>query len=410
MRVTKWAVALLFGMALALPVVAQEDAIPKELPPEPSTPTTETAEPVEPAPTPPAPKKKMEFGDPPLHRWGGFTISVAAWEPALVGADEEIATTYDLGFASPLMEGSTPRIRETIKAEYHLPKDAGSVGIMYDSMHQSDSVEYLSPAQFVFGETRAFPFALGVYDDGFADGVNASLDRKTRDFRAYYSQTAFENPRAKGTWGVDYRQLAHSRNMNISYLAIVPNLPPLIPPAVPGNVDPNRLDPIPDQVIQTANYSGHGLGASFDLEFPVHPRVSIITGLSIGLIRGSASSQYSSRSSYYYQEPNREVPLTTEQLFEILSNGSEQQILQVGQQIVYAGLIQSPTSGFAETLDIYLGLEVKVYKGLNVFGTLRDVYYANVGEYVVPRPDFNDVRTPLSAGYEGYVLGLSWRF
>ena len=165
MRVTTWAAALLCGVALALPVVAQEDAIPKELPPAPSTPPAETPEPGEEAPTPPAPKKKMEFGDPPLHRWGGMTISVAAWEPDLVGADEEITATYVNGFAYPTMQGSTPHIRETVGATYHLPKDAGSIGITYDSMHHSDSVEYLSPGRFIYGETRAYPFALGVYDD-----------------------------------------------------------------------------------------------------------------------------------------------------------------------------------------------------------------------------------------------------
>jgi len=406
MRVTKWAAALLCGMALALPAVAQEDPTPKELPPAPSTPPAEADEP---APTPPPPKKKMEFGDPPLHRWGGFTISLAAWEPDLVGAQEVLATTYGTGFATPVLGGSTPHIRETLGAEYHLPKDAGSIGMTYDSIHESDDFQYLSPGQFIYYESRAYPVVTGVYDNGMADGVTANLIRKTREFRLYYSQTAFENPRAKGTWSVGYRQVSHSRNVNISYLAIVPNLPPLIPPAVGDNVDPNALDPFPDQVVQTANFSGHGLGATFDLEFPVHPRVSVITGLSIGLIRGSEYSQYYSLSSYYYQAPYPGVPLTPEQLFDILNNGSEQEILRVGQQFVFNGLTQTPTSQMAETLDIYLGLEVKVYKGLKVFGTLRDVYYANVGEYVVPRP-LGVETTQLSAGYEGYVLGLSWRF
>ena len=412
MRVTKWAAALLCGMVLALPVVAQEHAIPKELPPAPSTPPAESAEPAEPAPTPPAPKKKMEFGDPPLHRWGGMTISVAAWEPSLVGADEELATTYQNGYGSPLMEGSTTHIRETVGAIYHLPKDSGSIGLTYDSMHQSDSVDYFTPGQFIFGETRAYPIALGVFDDGFADGLGASLERKTREFRLYYSQTAFENPRVKGTVGAGYRQVSHSRSLDISYLAIVPNLPPLIPPAVSGNTEAVRLAPFPDSVTQNANFSGHGLGVSLDLEFPFDPRVSLITGLAIGLIRGSASSAYSSQSSFYYQSQDGvgRVPLTKDQLFAILSNGTASQIASVGQEVVRTGLTQSPTSQFAETLDVYLGLEVKVYRGLRVFATLRDVYYANVGEYVVPRPGFTDVRTTLSAGYEGYVIGLSWRF
>ena len=407
MKVTKWSAAILCGMALAMPVVAQDDAIPKDVPPPPSVPATETTEP---APTPPAPKK-ADFGDPPLHRWGGFTFSVASWEPDLVGADEELATTYLTGAASPLMEGSTPHFRETVVAIYHLPKDAGSIGITYDSMNQSDSVADLTPGQFVFGETRAYPFALGVFNDGFADGLTASVERKTREFRLEYSQTAFENQRAKGTWGIGYRQVSHTRNLEISYLAIVPNLPPLIPPAVITGDDALRLTPFDDAVTQTANFSGHGLGVTFDLEFPVHPRVEIVSGLALGLIRGSSSSAYSSRSSYYLSHtPDGDVPLTTDELFEILANGTPLEIANVEQQLVFAELGQAPTSQFAETFDIYLGLEVKVYRGIKIFGTVRDVFYANVGQYVVPRPGLTNVRTSLSAGYEGYVLGLSWRF
>jgi hypothetical protein len=53
---------------------------------------------------------------------------------------------------------------------------------------------------------------------------------------------------------------------------------------------------------------------------------------------------------------------------------------------------------------------VTAYRGLKIFGTLRDVSYINVGEYVVPTTGFSNTRTSLNAGYEGYTIGLSWRF
>jgi len=383
-------------MALALPVAAQDDAVPEEPPP----PPTETKA----APT----KKGIE--DPPLHRWGALTLSVAAWDPSLVGADEEIATTYQNGIGFPLMQGSTPRTRETVAAIYHLPHDVGSIVARYDSMSQDDLLQNFTPGQFNFAETRAYPFVLGVFDDGFSDGVSASALRKTREFRLEFSQTAFDSKRARGFWGFGYRQLSHSRTLGITYLAIVPNLPPVIPPVVPENSDPNRLAPPPDSVSQTSLFSGHGVGVSFDLEFPLHPRVSVISGLAIGLIRGSASSDYASRSSYYFRGSVPGVPLTSGELFTILSSGSATEIADVDQKIVAVGVSQSPTSQFAQSYDVYLGLEVKVYRGLKVFSTVRDVYYANVGEYVVPKPGPVNVRTSLSAGYEGYVVGLSWRF
>jgi hypothetical protein len=392
--------------------MAQEDTIP-ETPPPPSEPQEPVAEPTTPPPAP----KKLNYGDPPLHRWGGMTISVAAWDPSLVGANEEIATTYQFGIGSPIVEGSTPTIRETAVGIYHLPKDLGSIGMSYDSMNQDDSYSHLSPGNFIYGETRGYPLNLGAFDDGFSDGVTAHLVRKTRDFRLWFSQTAFESPRAKGTWAVGYRQLTHTRNVAISYPAIVPNLPPLIPPAVPSNFDPSRLAPLTDAVSQSSSFTGHGLGASFDVQFPIAPRTSIITGLSIGLIRGSANSQYVSRSSFYFDTQNPGVPLTKDELFAILSSGDEEAIGNVFQEVTVVGLIQEPISQFAQSLDIYFGLEVYLYKGLKLFGTLRDTYYANVGEYVVPQPAASpgatvktNERTLLNAGYEGYVIGLSWRF
>jgi hypothetical protein len=411
MKFTNWPAAILCGVALVLPALAQEDTKPKE-PAPPAEPPAETAPPA----AVPAPKK-ADFGDPPLHRWGGWTISVAGWQPALIGADEELAATYTTGIAYPLMGGSTTRTRETVGAIYHLPKDLGAISAQYDSMNHNDYIENLTPGQFIFGETRAFPVSRGVFDDGLADGYTSTLGRKTREFRLEYTRTAFEGPRAKGTWGFGYRELSHSRDVTISYLALVPNFPPLIPP-VADAATAARLRPLSDQVTQTANYTGHGLGATFDVRFPVHPRVSILTGVALGLIRGNAKSAYASVTSFYSLATAPGVPLTKDELFAILANpcapgesGCDRPaIADVQQEVVVAGLTQYPTSQMAETIDLYIGLEVWAWKGLKVYGLLRDSYYANVGEYVVPHIDLSDTRTPLSAAYEGYALGLSWRF
>ena len=156
MRVTKWSAALLCGLALALPVAAQEDADPKEPVPPPSEPKAEVVE------TAPA-KKSIE--DPPLHRWGGWTVSVAAWNPSLVGAEEEIATTEQNGIFAPLMMGSDPAVTGTLEVSYHLPRDAGSIVVHYGAMSQEDSLQNFTPAEFNFLETRAYPLLLGVFDD-----------------------------------------------------------------------------------------------------------------------------------------------------------------------------------------------------------------------------------------------------
>ena len=103
MRLTKWPAALLCGIALVLPVHAQEEPAPKEPAPEPET---QTEEEVPPTPPPPAAPKGVE--EPELHRWGGWTLSVAAWSPSLIGADEEIASASQNGTPIPIMQGSDP--------------------------------------------------------------------------------------------------------------------------------------------------------------------------------------------------------------------------------------------------------------------------------------------------------------
>jgi hypothetical protein len=406
MKVTKWPVALLCGMVLALPLAAQEEPVPTEPPPPPTETKPAATETPEPAEPPKAPKSL----EPPLHRWGGWTLSVAAWQPALVSADEEIASTIEGDTLVPVMAGSSTHIRETVEVAYHFPHDVVALVGHYDAMNQSDVLTNFTPGQFNFLETRGFPFALGAFDDGLADGVESDSLRKTREFRLEFAKKAFESKWVRGVIRGGYRQLSHDRSIEITSHAIVPNLPPAIPPSVPDSEDPLRLQPLPDVVTQRSDFFGRGVGAALDVAFPLHPRFAITTGISIGLIRGDSRSSYASTSSYYFVNGAENVPLTKDQLFAILSTGTEAQIEAVNQAVVTVGTDQRATDQFAVTYDVYVGIEGTVYRGLKLFARLRDVYYANVGEYVVPTASGSNERTSLNAGYEGYNLGISWRF
>ncbi len=408
MSVTNWWAALLCGAALSLPVVAQEDSVPTE--PSTASPSAETA----PASPDDAPKKKGP-DDPPLHRWGGFEVSLAVWNPQLLGAQEELATTSIGGTAQPLYAGSEADVRALGRVEWLLPRDAGSVVAHYVAMEHLDEFEDLTPGEFGFAETRAFPLLLGAFDDGLADGVRANTMRRTREFRLEFTKRAFDSRWAKGTWGAGVRNIDHSRQVAISYLAVVPNLPPLVPPIVPDTYDESVLAPHPDNVSQSSSLSGNGIGASLDVEFPLHPRISVISGVSVGVIRGKAKSQYSSESSFYRSRnfvtpdnPDGLVP--QDEFLLILSNGPQSEILALEQRSVVTGFATTGVSIVAETFDLYVGLEATLYRGLKVFATLREMYYANVGEYVAPSISFSNDRTALSAGYEGYTVGLSWRY
>ena len=403
MKVTKWPAALLCGIALVLPVAAQEEPAPKEPPPEPEPQVEEQAT------TPPPPPAKKGIEEPALHRWGGWTVSLAAWQPSLVSADEELATSDHAGTPVPLIQDADGKIQETLKVVFHLPKGVGSIAGQYDAMGSEDNSQFFTPGQFDFAESRAYPITLGAFDDGTADGVAAHAMRRTHEYRLEFQKQAFDTKWARATWGAGLRGLSHARTLSISYYAIVPNFPP----AFDIN-DIIRLIPFPDQVGQTSSFSGNGLGASFDVVFPLHPRFAIVSGISLGLVRGKAQAAYSSLSSYYARDSSPGTPLTTEEFFALLSTPPDDQgngpIDHVFQQSVIVRLSTVSNSLLAQMFDVYVGFEVPVWRGLKVFGTMRDVYYANVGEYAIPTIGFMSDRKTLNAGYEGYCLGLSWRF
>jgi hypothetical protein len=409
MRGKIWWLALLCGVALALPAAAQEGTGKDEAPAQ--TPAPEAAEAKEAPTPPPAAGKDAQLTEAPMHRWGAWTISLAAWSPSMVGGEEEIAIKFPTsGGAYPVLLGAESSIRESWMVAYHLPKYLGSIVFHYDSMNYDDTASYATPGQFIFGESQAYPGFRGAFDDGFADAVNAWATRKTREVRFEFSNTAWETKHTYATWGAGVHNVDYSQQLQIQYLALVPNLPPVIPPIVPPSYDPATLAPRPDKVNMQSDYSGSGVGGSLDVEFRLAPRFSIISGLSIGLLRGKVSTVYQSQTSYYFTTDGGGQYLSKDELFDILNNGTEDQIKAVGQAPVIDELNVDDVSQAAQTFDLYVGIQSAVWRGLKVFATYREMYFQNVGSRAVPQPGLNIATESFSVGYEGYMIGASWRF
>jgi hypothetical protein len=336
-----------------------------------------------------------------------------------VGADEEVTVFFSNGSAQPLYQTSDERIRETVRVAYHMPKNWGSIFANYDSMRHDDTMQVSTPGEFNFGETLPYPQYLGVFDDGLADGVASRGVRKTSEFRLEYQRKAFETKWVRGWWSAGYRELSHERVLDASYFAIVPNLPPVIPPLVEPSFDPATLVPQPDMVTQLSQYTGHGLGAALDVEFPVHKRVSIVSGVSLGVVRGRIVSRFESISSAYFLGSST-VPMTRDELFAVMDalppppenpgDPLPPTVLDIHQNTFSQSLSTSADSQTTQSYDIYLGVSVIVYRGLRVFVTLRDVAYGDLGRYIVPAPGPTMQTKTLTAGYEGYNVGISWRF
>jgi hypothetical protein len=406
-----WWLALLCGVALALPVAAQDagkDEIPAQTP-APEAP--EAADAKETPPPPPAAASKKSDLTEPMHRWGAWTISLAAWSPSAVGSEQQVAIKFPTnGGAYPIMLGAESNLRESWIVAYHLPKYLGSIVMHYDSMNTNDQATYATPGEFLFNESLAYPEFSGAFDDGFADGVDSQIVRKTRETRLEFSSTAWETAHTRATWGAGIHSVDYSQQLQVTYYALVPNLPPLIPPGFPPEVDPASLAPLADYVNQQSDFSGSGVGGSLDVEFRLAPRFSIISGLSIGLLRGKVSTAYKSNTSFYFTSEGGGHYVSHDELVDILTNGTETEIKALSQRPASDSLDVQDVSQAAQTFDLYVGIQSAVWRGLKVFATYREMYYQNVGAKNVPVPGPAIATESFSIGYEGYLLGLSWRF
>lgn len=416
---SRWAALLcgaLLAGALGSPAARAQNAPPSETPEKPTTDQQKAEAP--PAVATEVPKKKSNLEDPPLHRWGGWTISLAAWNPSMVGDQVRVGLVVpqDGTALQPLYLEANATIRESWIVSYHLPKGMGSIVMHYDSMNFTDNHDYFSPGQFVYDETELFTPFRGAFDDGLSDGIRAKALLKTREFRLEYSDVAYESKRAKVTWGAGVRNADHNENIEIRYLALVPNIPPVIPPIITPAPDPAQWKPQPDVVHLQSDYSGTGAGASLDVEFKLHPRFSIVSGLSLGLLRGNARSFSKSQSSFYFSAGTAGPPATPphyvsgQELIDTLTNGTPEEILAITQQNVVLSYYAPKTSLMGQTYDIYIGAQSPVYKGLRVFAMFRDMYYANVGQIATFDANGDLRNESKSVGYEGYLVGLSWRF
>ena len=394
--------ALLCSAVLALPCAAQEggtkDEVPEQAPPE-----TEAAQ--APAEAPP-PKKKSNLEEVPMHRWGAVTLSLGVWEPQQVGLNDEVAVVVPSNAAAyPLVLDPEASWRGSVGAAYHLPKGMGSVVVKYDSMNSENRDQFYTPGIFDFLESQGINAFSGVFDDGFADGVQAHALNKTREFRLDYQNVAWETPRTHATWGAGVRSIDHSELLEINYLALVPNFPPLIPPI---NVDAELLAPRPDTYRAQSDFSATGVGVSLDVEFKFHPRFSIVSGLAVGLLTGKMSSKYETNTFFYVYNSTPPIILTQEELFFILESGSQADIDLISQDGFNFAAYTQPTKQAAQTYEAYVGVQTTVWRGLKIYATFREMYYSNVGERL--SVDSTIESASRSVNYEGYLVGVSWRF
>ena len=399
MSVNRWWGALLCCAALARPSLA-DDAPDK----------TATTSGTEKSPTEVSQQASASYAEPPIHRWGGLAVSFAAWNPSLYGANYGVAAQVIPGEVGRVQVLDVPHkslIRNALAATWILPHAIGGVRFSYDSIHNRSDLERLTPGMFDYYETAVLGTFAGVGDDGLADGFRASTITKSRIFRLEYANTAFESPHAKGTWHAGLHFVDHSRSLDAEYFALAPNLPPLIPPS---NMYSNLI-PKSDLAKTRSDFSGQGVGAGVDLEFTVHPRVSILAGFSVGVVVGTLRTEAASRTHFYFSSggPLGIGYITLDQLREALNDTSDTSAATFVQQIgSVADVRDDYGTQAAEDFDAYIGIEGKVLHQLRVYAQYRALGFLNAG--VDPGPYLSTSSASQSAAYRGFVLGLTYRF
>jgi hypothetical protein len=418
----RWVVAVC-GAVFAASAFAQQS--------EPPSPPPDEPKPEAPAPAaepPPPPKPKSQLGDPPLHRWGGLTIAADAWSPMQANQDDEIAIFNDtLQNTRVLDMPSDATTREHIRVTYHLPKDMGSIRFEYDSMRHEAFAKIFDPGNFVYGELHVIPFFAGLRDDGLADGLDATSVNKTREFRVEYEATAFESPRAKGTYHVGYHTVDNAWELDTNYYALLPTFPPFLPPNFSPDFNPTFLFPIPDSARSTSDFTGSGLGGGFEVEFKLHPRVSLWGDISLGVLRGNVDTRYASTTSaYFLRDEAGNILLTFEEVLAIIAaehlpdpDGTNQTEL-ITQGTFTTGVALRNRTRMVYEFDVSMGIDFKIWRSLVGTVGLRELGYVDVtsdvrrgtpvlqptGTVNLERVEENDK----SAGYEGFFIGLSYRF
>jgi hypothetical protein len=420
MSVKSWWVAALCGAVMAWPAAAQEPE------PEPKPKDSETAPKDAPAEAKPDESKpKRAFEEPPLHRWGGLRVSAYVWQPSLGGADDAVATRFNgtsQGLNAALTVSNDPALSDGYGATWTLPHQIGAIDFGYDAIKNTSPLQRLDPGTFLYGETLVLSDFAGVADNGYADGFRAQSVTKSRRFRVEYSHTAFESPRAKGTWHAGLRFVGHSKDVQATYYALAPNLPPILPPS---NVNPDFLAPRSDFGQWQSDFSGTGVGAGFDAQYHVHPRVDVVGGFSLGLVTGKQKLQYRSRTHFYLWTdpllPHEQIIPTFDELVGFLGSVTDTQALA---QLDAAGsLIEDNASQAAEDFEGYLGVEGRVWRTLRLFLHVRAWAMLNAATELRPTSVALSVtgtgfayavtdyrRTEHSVAYQGIVLGVSYRF
>lgn len=320
--------------------------------------------------------------------------------------------------------------------DYDMPADLGRFSFEYYKHDDMEQFGMLSPAQFVFGEAIAHNVFAGYRNDTLADGFLSRTLTELREFRIDYTREAYRSPRVAVDWFVGWRRVEHSRQIDASYFALAPDLPPVLPPNCSACPD---LDPLPDTAGRTSSYEGRGATVGMDIEFPLWRNDVVFEGeIAVTVMRGDLTARYQATNSYYVLAqdiPGRAAGIlclddaTCDDDYELFDDVIENgQPIFVGDRIAQRqasiGVISDGSSLTNLVVENSLGFRWRTpYRRLEVFAGFRQTRYDDIAIDLQPTvaasaPD-DDLEISLattalretarSVTYEGFYGGVTFR-
>jgi hypothetical protein len=318
--------------------------------------------------------------------------------------------------------------------------------------HESEAdLAVRDPGNFVFGELLALSVFPGVNNDAFADGLDSATRTTLRDWRIEYRRPAFRGALASSEWFIGWRRVDHKRFEEAVYLALAPDLPPLLTPPLPefpgGPVGPAEprpdLAPIPDFAATDSHFEGRGPTVGLDLDFPLwKDKLLFEGGASFAILRGDIDTRYRALTSVYALDAGGTVFVLDPPYDEIFQGVIDAQgnfgcdpsmvpcfalLDAVFQTVARTGIDAQNLDTTAQVLEGKLGFRWRALKWFEVFGGFKATRYDDVGLTVRPQniqtieldtlpneqiPTFlvnvGDVQEiDRSATYEGFFAGVS---
>lgn len=301
----------------------------------------------------------------------------------------------------------------------------GALVVTYYTHTEDDiGLSIFRPGEPVFGEILAHPMFAGVDNDGLSDGFTMTGRTSLKDVRADYRREAFRSRRVIGNWFVGARQVQFTRRQDVEYYTLISELPSLIPPLTQPRPD---LDPLPDLVSVSSDYTGSGLEGGLDLNFLIiGKKLFLETGFTVAALRAKMDTSYQSTTRFYTSTITGETEILGPDDYEeafggfiIVDGLPVANVDSVSQETFEIGLRSNSFRGSSVLVDTYLGLRWQALKWLDVVAGFRNTYYGDVAVELRPKQvtstqaglNLQDVdEVPVSVDYEGLYFGIGFSF